>query len=224
MRFIQGLKSLDDLLYEVMTWLVFYPVSLWRSVRHPLRTMQYARSELGKEDSLQFRETLRPAVFLLVTVILAYVVEIALVGESAVVTSQIGVANLIGDNQSMMIMRIFAFALIPVIMGSVETSLERKPIDRDTLEIPFHAQCFLAAPFVLAFSLTITAIRAPDPSIEPTAFLSALAISVAYIGMEVAWLVRSTGRGWGLGLLGAIGGFIGSMLIVGSLVWLLGGH
>ena len=161
MRFILGLKSLDDLLYEVMTWLVFYPVTLWRSVRHPLRTMQYARSELGKEDSLQFRETLRPAVFLLVTVILAYVVELALVGESAVVTSQIGVANLIDDNQSMMIMRIFAFALFPVIMASVETSLGRKPIDRDTLEIPFHSQCFLAAPFVLALSLAITAIRAP---------------------------------------------------------------
>ena len=224
MRFILGLKSLDDLLYEVMTWLVFYPVTLWRSVRHPLRTMQYARSELGKEDSLQFRETLRPAVFLLVTVILAYVVELALVGESAVVTSQIGVANLIDDNQSMMIMRIFAFALFPVIMASVETSLGRKPIDRDTLEIPFHAQCFLAAPFVLSLSLAITAIRAPDPSIEPPAFLSALAVSVAYIWMEGAWLVRSTGRGWGLALPGAIGGFIGSMLILWSLVWLLGGH
>jgi hypothetical protein len=224
MRFIQGLKSLDDLLYEVITWVVFYPVTLWRSVRHPLHTMQYARNELGKEDSLQFRDTLRPPVFLLVTVILAYVVEIALVGESAVVTNHIGIANLIDDNQSMMIMRIFGFALFPVIMASVETSLGRKPIDRDTLEIPFHAQCFLAAPFVLALSLAITAIRGPDPSIESPAFLSALAISVVYIWMEGAWLARSTGRGWGLALPVAIGGFSGSMLILWSLDWLLAGH
>lgn len=26
------LKSLEELIYEVVTWLVFYPITMWRSV------------------------------------------------------------------------------------------------------------------------------------------------------------------------------------------------
>ena len=39
MNFFQFLKSLDKLLYEVASWLVFYPVTMWRSARHPLAMM-----------------------------------------------------------------------------------------------------------------------------------------------------------------------------------------
>lgn len=224
MRFIQGLKSLDDLLFEVMTWLVFYPVTLWRSIRHPLRTMDYARGELGKGDDERFRDTLRPPVFLLVTVIIAYVIELSLNGEDAVVTDQTGVANLIDDDQSMMILRIFSFALFPVIMASIETLLRRKHIDRDTLQAPFYAQCYLAAPFVLVLSLAVTAIRYPTASLELPAYLAALAASLAYVWTEADWLVRSAGRGWLRALLSAVGAFVACMALLWVLVWLLGGE
>lgn len=224
MRFIQGLKSLDDLLYEVMTWLVFYPVTLWRSLRHPLRTMEYARTELTKTDDVRFRDTLRPPVFLLVCVIIAYVIELAAVGEDAVVSSQTGAANLIADDQSMMILRIFAFALFPVIMASVETSLRGKHIDRDTLQAPFYAQCYLAAPFVLVLSLAVTAIRSPTQWIEPAALMAIVPASLVYVAIEADWLVRSTGRGWTRALLSAVGAFVSCILLLGALMWLFGGE
>ena len=68
MTFFNILKSLDELLYELMTWLVFYPVTLWRSIRRPLSTMAYARAELERDHAEQFRQTLSPPVFLLVTI------------------------------------------------------------------------------------------------------------------------------------------------------------
>ncbi|MGY4397230.1 hypothetical protein ACVWZA_002424 [Sphingomonas sp. UYAg733] len=46
MNFVQWLSSLDDLLYELMSWIIFFPVTLWRIVRHPLKTMQYAEAQL----------------------------------------------------------------------------------------------------------------------------------------------------------------------------------
>ena len=47
MDFIRILRSLEELLYEAMTWIVFYPRTLWRSIRSPIRMLQYAQRELG---------------------------------------------------------------------------------------------------------------------------------------------------------------------------------
>lgn len=33
MDFMKWLNSLDELLYEVMSWLVFFPLTLWRALR-----------------------------------------------------------------------------------------------------------------------------------------------------------------------------------------------
>src|SRR3954454_17756122 len=98
MIFFHILKSFDELLYELMTWLLFYPVTLWRTIRHPLRSMVYVKAELHKKSSDQFRDALRPPIFLFVTVIIAHVVELQLVGDSAIVSNQGGLADLVNDD------------------------------------------------------------------------------------------------------------------------------
>jgi hypothetical protein len=223
MIFFHIMRSLDELLYELMTWLFFYPVTLWRAVRHPLRTMDYATSELGKDHSEQFRETLRPPIFLLVTLILAHVVEIAAVGDSKLVSSHAGLADLINDDTTLIVFRIIAFALFPVTMATIETWLMREPVDRGTLQQPFYAQCFLAAPFALALSLASTGIRISNTGIETDGILLVLAATVSYVWTEAIWLERSTRRGWPRALAGAAGGFAVCMLILAALAWLLGG-
>ena len=40
------LKSLEELLYELVSWLLFYPITMWRSVLKPLNMMRYADTEL----------------------------------------------------------------------------------------------------------------------------------------------------------------------------------
>lgn len=222
MTFLHILKSLDELLYEIMTWLIFYPVTLWRSVRHPLRTMQYALDQLSKDDPEQFRETLRPPIFLLLTIILAHVVELALVGDSPVVASHSGAADLIDDDRGLVIFRIVAFSIFPVILAAVETRLSRQPINRDTLHAPFNAQCFLAAPYVLALSLAGIGLRYPEWA-DRGVWIAAGAATIAYLWAQSLWLMRSTRRGWKTALLGAIAGWLACMLILWMLALLLGG-
>ena len=36
MEFLKFIRSLEELLYEVMTWMLFYPRTLWRVLRRPL--------------------------------------------------------------------------------------------------------------------------------------------------------------------------------------------
>jgi hypothetical protein len=43
--FLKIIRSLEELLYEVMTWLVFYPRTMWRIVAHPLATTAYSEHE-----------------------------------------------------------------------------------------------------------------------------------------------------------------------------------
>lgn len=53
MNFVQWLNSLDEFLYELMSWIVFLPVTIWKILRHPLSTMEYAEAQLalGQEIS-----------------------------------------------------------------------------------------------------------------------------------------------------------------------------
>jgi nitrate reductase NapE component len=224
MLFLHILKSLDELLYELMTWLFFYPVTLWRAVRHPLRTMGYARSELKKDTDEQFRETLRPPIFLLVTLVIAHVVEVGVVGDSDLVGSHEGLADYINDDTTLIVFRIIAFALFPVVMATIETALSKQPVNRTTLQEPFYAQCFLAGPFALALSLASTAVRATEGWSENAAILFALGASIFYIWTEIRWLERSTPADGPRALACAIGGFVGCMLILAALASALGGE
>jgi hypothetical protein len=223
MIFFHILKSIDELLYELMTWLIFYPVTLWRSVRHPLRTMEYARTELQKKDSEQFRSTLRPPIFLFVTVILAHLVELQAVGDSPIVSNSGGIADLINDDTSLLVLRIMGFALFPVIMAAAEALLAGEKVNRDTLQQPFYAQCYLATPFALALSLASTGIRISNSWIEDGGVALVFVASILYIWAEATWLDRTTGRGWQRAIAGATGGFLVCTLIFAGMAAMLGG-
>lgn len=222
MTFLHILKSLDELLYEVTLWLLFYPRTLWRSFRHPLRTMRYALDELDKDEDLQFLETLRPPIFLLLTVIIAHVVELAMVGDSKVIASHSGAADLIDDDRGLVILRIVAFALFPVVMAAVEALVARQPINRDTLRAPFSAQCFLAAPFVLVLNFAAIVLRYPQWA-DIIAILSTALASIAYVWAETLWMKRSTDAGWRRALSGALAGFLVCAIALALMGWLLGG-
>ncbi|GAB4481526.1 MAG: hypothetical protein OHK0018_12960 [Erythrobacter tepidarius] len=64
MDFMKLLKSLEELLYEVMVMLVFFPRTLFLTIRHPQRMMDYADTELGDVQSEQYSDTLSPPLIL----------------------------------------------------------------------------------------------------------------------------------------------------------------
>lgn len=51
------LKSLEELLYELVSWLLFYPITMWRSVLSPLNMMRYADTELAVRPEDQYEDT-----------------------------------------------------------------------------------------------------------------------------------------------------------------------
>jgi len=184
--------------------------------------MRYALDELEKDEDEQFLETLRPPIFLLLTVIIAHVAELAMVGDSTVIASRAGAANLIDDDRGLVILRIVAFALFPVVMAAVEAMVARQTINRDTLRAPFNAQCFLAAPFVLVLNFASIVVRYPQWA-DIIAIVSTALASIAYVWAEALWMKRSTDAGWSRALSGALAGFLICAIALALMGWLLGG-
>ena len=151
MNFFNLLQSLDELLYEVMSWLVFYPMTLWRVLVRPLKMMDYSDVEQGDASDQQYTDTLSPPLFLLLSLIIVHAAEIALVGNVAVVASKVGLSALVSTDTDLIILRIVTYSLFPVMMATRLVRARRLRVDRDTLRAPFYSQCYVAA--VLAMML-----------------------------------------------------------------------
>lgn len=156
MNFFNLLQSLDELLYEVMSWLVFYPVTLWRTLVRPLKMMDYSDGEQGDKPEQQYTDTLSPPLFLLLSLVLVHAAEIALVGNDAVVTSKVGLSALVSTNTDLIILRIVSYSLFPVMMATRLVRARSVQVNRDTLRAPFYSQCYVAA--VLAILLGVSEI------------------------------------------------------------------
>ncbi len=187
MDFLRIVRSLEEFLYEVMSWLVFYPRTLWRAIRHPLDILRYSEIEMTDQPDKQFTDLLSPPLFLMITILLSHAIEVASHQALPAPTTSIG-KDLMASEQNLLILRSILFAIYPLMFAMRRLKRQKLPLDRETLRKPFFAQCYIAAPAALAIG--IGAILARAHSLE--AQIAGLAISLAavawYVGVEAAWL------------------------------------
>jgi hypothetical protein len=187
---MQLLNSLDELLYEVMSWLIFYPVTMWRALRHPLAIMDYADTELREQGADQYTATLSPPLFLLLSVLLSHGVELALVGDSPIVRENQGLAGLISDDTSLLALRLLLFSIFPLIMSLMLVRRRKLGLNRDTLKPPFYSQCYVAAPFMLLIGIAAT-IAQLGQIWSPVAAVALVAAALLWFGsLQTSWFAR----------------------------------
>lgn len=223
MPFLVFLKSFEVLLFEIMSWIIFYPRTLWRAGRHPLAMMDRSQEELKLPPEQQFKDIISPPIFLLLTVVAAHAFEVAVVGNSPLIDNGIGLAGLIQDNTSLILFRLIAFASLPVIAGAFALGVMKKPIDRVSLQPLFYAQCFVTTPVVLLCSIAETLTRLPQPAANIPAGLLFAAASAFYIGVETVWFARESERGMRVGFLWALSIFAMSALVLAGTALLFAG-
>jgi len=193
---VQLFKQLDELLYEVMSWVIFYPVTLWRAVRRPVTMMDYAESELKDRADQQYTDVLGPPLFLLLSVLLAHGVELALIGDSPMIADRHGLAILIDSDTNLIILRLICFAIFPLTMAVAVLVAQRRKLDRDNLRRPFFAQCYATAPFALLFSLGATLSTTAWTWMPLLVMPMILATIIWYLVVQTRWLPRRLPAGW----------------------------
>jgi hypothetical protein len=218
MNFMGLLKSLDELLFEVMSWLVFWPVTLWRAVRHPLRMMRYASSELNDDPQHQYEDVLSPPLFLLLSLIVGHMIEVALVGDSVLVKSRAGLAGLINNDTDLLAFRLGVFAIFPLMAAARALRSAKVPLTREALRRPFYAQCYVATPMALSLSIAGTFSRTVVIELQLLAALMALAGVVWFVSIEAIWFHRVHKQGRGRALGNAVRAYVEAAV----LVWVVG--
>jgi hypothetical protein len=187
MDFFKFIQSLDELLFEVLSWLLFYPTTLWRVLVHPVRTLRYAEAELQKEPDEQFSDSLSPPLFLMLTLIIVHVVELSWVGQSEVVKGRSGVNAFVTSDTSIIVLRTVLFGLFPLLLARQFAKASGAPVNRATIKNAFYAQCFATAPFALLISAsTLIGRRYGATALWPT--LGCLLSGLIWLGLiQTEW-------------------------------------
>ncbi|WP_304618478.1 MFS transporter permease [Paracoccus sediminilitoris] len=143
------LRSAEQLLYEVVSWLVFYPLTLWRCLKHPLAMIGYAENELNKPPEAQFQDALSPPIFLFLTLLLVHLIQTGVFQDSVILS------GVLGDTRNLLVFRAVAFSLFPILLGLQHVRLAGLRLSRETLRPMFYAQCYVTVPAVLALDVAL---------------------------------------------------------------------
>lgn len=190
MNFFNLLQSLDELLYEVISWLVFYPITLWRTLVHPLKMMDYSDLEQRDTEDQQYTDTLSPPLFLLLSLIIVHAAELALVGTEAVVTSKIGLSALVSTNTDLIMLRIVTYSLFAVLMATRLVRARKVELTRQTLRAPFYSQCYVIALLAILLGAATILIRLAHTWSLVTGVVLALAALLWFGTLQTAWFVQ----------------------------------
>lgn len=194
MNFLQFLNSLDELLYELMSWFVFFPVTMWRLLRRPLATMRYAEEQLVLAPDRQYRATVSPPIMLVLTVAAIQGIDLAVDGTSPIVASRHGLAGLVDDNTSLFLLRLVLFGAFALILATRKVMRSAANLDRDTLRPAFYAQCYAISPFALLIGVGTVAVAHSRYPVQ-VAGLAALAGAFLFYGIvQVRWFRRELGQ------------------------------
>jgi len=191
--FMKWLNSLDELLYEVMSWLLFFPLTLLRSVFRPMTIMAEIGAEAALPDDQRYKAVLSPPLFLALALLLAHAVATALGQVDTIILSRHGLAGLVNDNASALILRVIVFAAFPLFLAARLVRRSGKKLDRDSLQQPFYEQCYPAAVFALGLGVG-TSLSLDHHSIAATVGHCIVLASIAYYWLvETRWFARVLG-------------------------------
>ncbi len=192
MDFMKVLKSLEELLYELVSWLVFYPLTLGRAVTSPLSMMRYADLELADRLEDQYDDVISPPLFLLITLLLAQAVSTLMPKGAAETAAE---AALTQSDTNLLLARGVIFGIFPLAMAVTLLVSKGIRITRNTLRPPFFSQCYVAAPFAFLLGLAIDLLLVPGGDSQ-TAGLAALFGALLWYGQaQVRWFRLDLGVG-----------------------------
>jgi hypothetical protein len=208
MDFMKWLNSLDELLYEIMSWLVFFPVTLWRAVTRPMNMMEYSERELHDSADQQFTDTLSPPLFLVLALLLSHGLELALGGgTNPIVARKSGLAALVSDDSSLLMLRLLLFSLFPLMLATRLVWARHHQLTRQRLKAPFYAQCYPAAVFALFLGLGVTIGHQPSEHAPVAGVVISAGAVIYYILVQTLWFSRRLEQGFVRGLGNAMLGF-----------------
>lgn len=213
MDFIGIIRSLEELLYEVMSWLIFYPRTLWKTLRDPAGVAAYSDAEQDQEPDERYTETLSPPLLLMITMVLTYALSHWIGVDEPVATTEAG--QVVTESpQNLLLLRALIFAIIPLVISAICMRGGGISIDRKTLRRPFYSQCFLVAPFALMLQSAFAVYRLPGYG-----SLAAIVLGVAafswFVWAQTGWFATRLNLSGRVALMWATASILAAVILGG---------
>jgi hypothetical protein len=212
MDFVKILRSLEEFLYEAMTWVVLYPRTLWRVAIGPVGMMRYASTQLAEPAERQFAEALSPPLTLMLTLAVSHGLELS---SGLPIDAAPGLmATLMSTEQNLLITRAVAYSIFPLVYSALALKRLGLPLDRNSLRAPFFAQCYAAAVYALMLGTAVILVRLDGSAPKLAGGVLMLATVTWYIVTEARWFQGQLGIGPAAAGLIAAWGFLKASVIV----------
>lgn len=194
MEFMKILRSFEEFLFEALTWLIFYPRTMWRIVRSPLTMMAMSEREQKHDDDRRYDDSLSPPLLLLITVVLTHLIGVAahIPGPGS---SSVLVTTITQSPQYLALFRSAVFSLVPLVAAATLLHRRKQGLGRELLRSPFYAQCYLAAPSAAFVSLGSVMIHRP----EVPNWLGAVILVLGagwFLVTQARWFRQQLALGW----------------------------
>jgi len=193
---MKWINSLDELLYEVVSWLLFFPITLGRTIIAPLEMMDYADRQLVLPEAEQYDAAVSPPLFLALALLLAHSVAIALGEPDQLVADRNGLAALIKDDTSALAFRLMVFGSFPLLAAVRSLRRQGRPLGRASLRPRFYAQCYPVGVFALGLSLGVSLTSAHVPGVATAGKVLIVLSLVYYSVLETRWLAAQGPGGY----------------------------
>jgi hypothetical protein len=194
MDLIRLLRSLEEFLYELAGWLVFYPRTFWRVLVRPGGMALYTRTQLELPAASQFVDTISPVLMLLLSVVLIHLIELA-AGLPAPTLSS-GLRQLLfGTEQALLLTRSVFFCMLALAASVTTLAFQGKPLNRETLRAPFSIQSYLVAVFAVLLSTGFLLARIGTESWHQAGYGTALLAVIWYLWARVRAYRAVSGAG-----------------------------
>lgn len=186
MDILQLVRSLEEFLYEAMTWLLFFPRTLWRAITRPMTLIAEADAELAEGLEQQFTNIISPPLFLMMCVLIAHIFEVSMHLGVHKLSSPLA-KDIFSSDTRLLIFRSVTFGLYPLLMARGTLKRLGLAVDRTTLRRPFFLQCYLAGPLALTTSLFFDMMRVPELPWQIAGLIIGLAGGLWYLAAEGQW-------------------------------------
>lgn len=176
-------RSIEELLYEILSWFIFLPLTLWYCIRFPLRMMRFGASEIADVSEHRFAEALSPPILMFLTIGILHLFDGRIAGPQNALVSW-----LTEDDRNLLVFRAVVFSLLPLLLASVDLRLKRSALTRETLRPAFYSHSYVATPFILALGVALIIAQQSFAGSLTLAILIVLAGTTWYVAAVVNWL------------------------------------
>ena len=184
------LKTTEDLLYQIILWMLLIPKTLYKVIRQPAWVSEYVENELIKPVDDRFDAFMSPLLFFVLVAVLPNLIANTFWPETPYTDfmTHRGIVEHSGSLNSQHRFLVYGcmWAFLPLSYSLVHQISMGKQITKSCFRPTFYAHCMKVAPASIPFIIRFILVKNLDPLPGPL-----LAINLGTLVVVFVWLIYS---------------------------------